>query len=144
MPAARRPATRSTGLRRGVGTAGLAAAYAEAAVDLPAYLGGQGYFPAGLPVLQAAIARRTTRAGCRPPPSRCSSPPARCRRPRWSRALGGPGDRVVVESPAYPNAVQALTQRGARLVAAPVDPDGWDLDAVASVLRWPRPRAWPT
>ena len=35
---------------------GLAAAYAEAAAELPAYLGGHGYFPAGLPSLQAAIA----------------------------------------------------------------------------------------
>ena len=35
---------------------GLAAAYADAAADLPAYLGGHGYFPAGLPQLQRAIA----------------------------------------------------------------------------------------
>ena len=35
---------------------GLAAAYAEAAAELPAYLGGHGYFPAGLPQLQEAIA----------------------------------------------------------------------------------------
>ena len=35
----------------------LAAAYAEAVALLPAYLGGHGYFPAGLPELQAAIAR---------------------------------------------------------------------------------------
>src|SRR3954449_10070727 len=36
---------------------GLARAYAEAAADLPCYLGGHGYFPAGLPQLQQAIAR---------------------------------------------------------------------------------------
>src|SRR4051794_32681318 len=35
---------------------GLARAYAEAAADLPCYLGGHGYFPAGLPELQQAIA----------------------------------------------------------------------------------------
>src|SRR3954470_260605 len=36
----------------------IATAYAEAASMLPAYLGGHGYFPAGLPELQAAIAAR--------------------------------------------------------------------------------------
>jgi DNA-binding transcriptional MocR family regulator len=35
---------------------GIAQAYAEAAAELPAYLGGHGYFPAGLPLLQQAIA----------------------------------------------------------------------------------------
>src|SRR3954453_2409188 len=35
---------------------GIARAYADAATDLPAYLGGHGYFPAGLPELQQAIA----------------------------------------------------------------------------------------
>ena len=34
----------------------IATAYAEAVVRLPAYLGGHGYYPAGLPELQAAIA----------------------------------------------------------------------------------------
>ena len=36
---------------------GIATAYPEAAAELPAYLGGHGYFPAGLPQLQAAISR---------------------------------------------------------------------------------------
>ena len=35
---------------------GIAAAYADAAASLPAHLGGHGYYPAGLPDLQAAIA----------------------------------------------------------------------------------------
>src|SRR5689334_3787683 len=34
----------------------IATAYAEAATRLPAYLGGHGYFPSGLPELQVAIA----------------------------------------------------------------------------------------
>ena len=44
----------------------IASAYAEAAARLPAYLGGHGYFPAGLPELQARSPRCTTRADCRP------------------------------------------------------------------------------
>src|SRR5699024_3458932 len=35
---------------------GVAAAYAAAAAELPAYLRGHGYFPAGMPRLQAALA----------------------------------------------------------------------------------------
>ena len=44
-----------------------------------------------------------------------------------AQALTAPGDRVVVEAPVYPNATQALSHRSARLVAAPVDPGGWDI-----------------
>src|ERR687896_676526 len=42
---------------------GVAAAYAQAAAELPAYLGGHGYFPAGLPQLQSAIAATYERRG---------------------------------------------------------------------------------
>ena len=71
---------------------GLAAAYAEAAADLPAYLGGHGYFPAGLP---AAAARdrgdvRRPRAA-RPTPTRSWSPPApSARRRSWRRRSPAP------------------------------------------------------
>lgn len=43
--------------------------------------------------------------------------------------LLGRGDRVVVETPTYPHAVDALRRAGARLVAVPVTTgEGWDLD----------------
>jgi DNA-binding transcriptional MocR family regulator len=54
--------------------------------------------------------------------------------------LTGPGDRVLVESPVYPNAADALRRSGARLRPAPVDPDGWDLDATTALLRQTAPR----
>ena len=44
------------------------------------------------------------------------------------RALLGRGDRVVVESPTYPNTVDALRRGGARLVPLAMDRDGWDVD----------------
>ena len=85
--------------------------------------------------------RRTTPAGCRPRPSRSWSPPARSPRRRSSRRPSPrTGDRVVVESPTYPNATQAVRHAGARLVPAAVDPDGWDLDALAATLRQSSPR----
>ena len=119
----------------------LAAAYAEAAVLLPAYLGGHGYFPAGLPELQAAIALTYEARGLPTDPAQIMvTPGALAAAAIVARALTGPGDRVLVESPVYPNATEALRTSGARLAASPVDPDGWDLDAVRAALRQSSPR----
>ena len=57
-----------------------------------------------------------------------------------AQAFTSPGDRVLVESPTYPNATDALRHAGARLTPCPVDPEGWDLDAVAATLRQTSPR----
>jgi DNA-binding transcriptional MocR family regulator len=119
----------------------LAAAYAEAVAQLPAYLGGHGYFPAGLPELQAAIARTYDERGLPTDPGQVMvTPGALAAAAIVARALAGPGDRVLVESPVYPNATEALRNSGARLAASPVDPDGWDLDAVRAALRQTAPR----
>ncbi|MBA8804205.1 DNA-binding transcriptional MocR family regulator [Nocardioides ginsengisegetis] len=120
---------------------GLAAAYVEAAADLPAYLGGHGYFPAGLPELQAAVAASYDARGLPTAPEQIMvTPGALSAASIVARACAGPGDRVVVESPVYPNATQAIRHSGVRLVASPVDPDGWDLDAVGATLRQASPR----
>ncbi len=47
---------------------------------------------------------------------------------------------MLVESPTYPNATDALRHSGARLVPAAVDPDGWDLDAIGATVRQSAPR----
>jgi len=49
-------------------------------------------------------------------------------------------DRALVESPGYPNGHAALRRAGARWVGAPMDVDGWDLDAIGRVVRDARPR----
>ncbi len=121
--------------------AGLSAAYAEAAGDLPPYLAGHGYFPAGLPALQAAVAASYDARGLPTDPEQVLVVPgALAATALVEQALGGPGVRVVVDSPSYPNAAQALARRGARLVPSPVDPEGWDVDAAARVLREARAR----
>lgn len=120
--------------------AGLAAAYAEAVAELPAYLGGHGYFPAGLPRLQAAIAAAYDARGLPTDPAQVMvTPGALSAAGIVAAAYAGRGERVLVESPVYPNATQALRRAGARLVEAPVDPGGWDLDAVGAVLQQARP-----
>ncbi|CUR56527.1 Transcriptional regulator, GntR family with aminotransferase domain protein [metagenome] len=119
---------------------GVASAYAAAVEELPAHLGGHGYFPAGIPVLQAAIAATYAARGLPTRPEQIMvTPGALTAAAIVAQALTGPGDRLLVESPVYPNATQALRQNGARLVPSAVDPDGWDLDAIAATLQQTRP-----
>ena len=58
-----------------------------------------------------------------------------------AQAFTGPGDRVLVESPGLPqrHPGDPPRRRPAR-PASPVDPDGWDLDAVGAALRQTAPR----
>lgn len=119
---------------------GVAAAYAEAVADLPAYLGGHGYFPTGLPALQAAIAATYDARGLPTEPAQVLVVPgALSALMVVAQALVTTGDRVVVESPGYPNAHAALRRAGARPVALPMDVDGWDLDAVGRIVRQAEP-----
>ncbi len=115
---------------------GVAAAYAEAVRELPAYLSGTGYFPLGVDGLREAIAESYARRGVPTSPGQIMvTPGALSAATVIAQALTRPGDRVVVESPTYPNATQALATAGARLVPAPVDPGGWDLDAMVATVR---------
>lgn len=119
---------------------GLLAAVAEATADLPACLGGHGYFPAGLPALQAAIAAGYEARGLPTAPEQVIvTPGALSAAAIVARGLARRGTRVLVESPVYPNATEAIRHAGARLVASPVDQDGWDVPAVAATLRQVRP-----
>jgi DNA-binding transcriptional MocR family regulator len=120
---------------------GVAQAYVDAVAELPAYLGGHGYFPAGLPRLQQAIATTYADRGLPTDPEQIMvTPGALAAVSIVADALTGAGDRVLVESPVYPNATNALRRAGARLRPAPVDPDGWDLDTTAALLRQAAPR----
>ena len=120
---------------------GIAEAYATAAAELPAYLGGHGYFPAGLPELQSAIAAAYEQRGLPTEPGQVLvTNGALSAISVVAQAFAGPGDRVLVDSPGYPNATLAIRHSGARVTGSPVDPDGWDLDAVAATLRQVAPR----
>lgn len=120
----------------------LASAYASAVAALPAYLAGHGYFPLGLPELREAIAERYRRRGLPTTSDQVLvTSGAIAAIAASAQALLGPGDRALVESPVYPNAVTSLRRAGARVVTVPVDPDGWDLDAMDAALRQAAPRA---
>lgn len=120
---------------------GMAARYAEAAAELPAHLGGHGYFPAGMPALQAAIAATYDARGLPTDPAQVIvTPGALAASAVVGAALAGPRERVLMESPTYPNAVRALRTGGGRLATLTLDPSGWDLDAVGGALARHKPR----
>lgn len=119
---------------------GIAEAYAAAAAELPAYLGGHGYFPVGLPALQAAIAATYDARGLPTLPEQIMvTSGALAAAAIAAQALVGGGDRVLVETPTYPNGAEALRRAGGRLVPVPVEPDGWDLDGMVATVRQTRP-----
>lgn len=119
---------------------GLVRAYAEAVADLPPYLGGHGYYPAGLPQLQAAIAATYEARGLPTDPVQIVvTPGALSAAAIVAQAMAGPGAHVLVESPVYPNATQAIKCAGAWLHPSHVDPSGWDVAAIAATLRQVRP-----
>jgi DNA-binding transcriptional MocR family regulator len=122
--------------------AGIAPAYEAAVAELPSYLPGTGYYPSGLPALREALARRYTERGLPTAPDQVVvTAGALAGVAVAARALVSTGDRVLMESPTYPNAIATLQRTGARLAGVDVDPSGWDVDSVTAALRQVGPRA---
>ncbi len=118
--------------------AGIADAYARAAEDLGAYLCGTGYYPSGLPVLRQRIADRfTTRGLATTPDQVLVTPGALAAVAIALRALIQRRDRVLVETPTYPNAIATLEGAGARIVPHPIDhvDHDWEVDALARTVQ---------
>jgi len=108
---------------------------------LPRYLPSTGYSPAGLPELREAIAERYTRRGTPTTPDQVLvTTGAQQAIHLLVHAHAGPGDRVLVEHPTYPHAIDAVRAASARPVVVPSGPDGTDLDLFASTLRQASPR----
>ncbi|MVW71422.1 PLP-dependent aminotransferase family protein [Bordetella sp. 15P40C-2] len=57
-----------------------------------------------------------------------------------SRVMLQPGDHVIIESPAFPNSVQALRYTGATVHTVPSGPDGVDIDALDEMAARIRPK----
>lgn len=126
----------------GSAPSGIAAHYEAAVAELPAYLAGHGYFPAGLPALQEQIAADYAARGLPTDPDQILvTPGALSATAIVAQALTSPGDRLLVDSPVYPNATNALTSRGARLVISPVDASGFDIPGMVATVRQAAPRA---
>lgn len=109
---------------------GLAGVIGEVASTAPALVARVGYDVLGRIELRRAIADRYTQRGIPTEPGEVLvTTGAQSAIHLIASVLIGRGDRVVVETPTYPHAVDALRAAGARLVGVPVTTgEGWDLD----------------
>jgi DNA-binding transcriptional MocR family regulator len=115
----------------------LPAAVATAAGRLAPYLLGDGYEPAGLPVLREAVAARFTARGVRTRPEQILITNGSLHGlDLLLRLLVGPGDRVITELPTYPGALDAIRANGGRVMPVPMDPNGgWQVGQLQATLR---------
>ncbi|WP_432543494.1 MocR-like transcription factor YczR [Kineococcus sp. SYSU DK002] len=124
----------------------VADAVEAAAADLRAHLPGDGYELLGVPALRQAVADRYTARGL---PTTAEEVlvtlGAQHAVGLLCRATLRPGDRVLVESPGYPHALDAARAAGGRPVAVPVtaatagDPGGWDETVLDDAFTRTRP-----
>lgn len=116
-------------------------AYLAALDALPRHLSGTGYSPLGLPVLREAVARWYTDRGTPTSPDQVLiTTGAQQAIHLLVTAHAGPGDRVVVEHPTYPHAIDVVRSVGARPVPVPSGGSGLDIDLLESTLRQVSPR----
>jgi DNA-binding transcriptional MocR family regulator len=125
-------------------TPGLILAFDAARRALGAHVSGHGYSERGLLVLRERIAHRYTARGLPTTPAQVMiTNGAHHAFVLALRMLVGPGDRVLVEQPTYPNALEAI--RAAHAIAVPVAVDafgghGWDIAGIDAALRQLAPR----
>jgi DNA-binding transcriptional MocR family regulator len=115
---------------------GILAAYEAAVQELPRHLCGTGYHPGGLPELRTELAERYTARGVATDPEQIIvTGGALAGSAVAARALVGAGDRVVAESPGYPNVLATFRRAGARLTGVPVAPTGNDVAVFSDAVR---------
>ncbi|MFG2720852.1 PLP-dependent aminotransferase family protein [Streptomyces sp. NPDC048416] len=119
----------------------LAAAFELAGAELARHAATTGYHPHGLPELRAAVAERYTLRGLPTRPEQILiTTGAQSAVSLVVNLLGRPGDRALVESPSYPNGLDAVRHAGLRITPVPVTEDGWDSELVECTLRQTAPR----
>ncbi|WP_328730807.1 PLP-dependent aminotransferase family protein [Streptomyces caniferus] len=100
-----------------------------------------GYHPYGLPELRAVIAERFTRRGLATVPEQILvTAGAQHALTLVLGLLCRPGDRVMVENPSYPNALDAMRRARLRALPVPVTDSGWDIGIIESTFRQAAPR----
>ena len=120
---------------------GLHRAYREALRALSAHLPTHGYAPLGLAVLRDVIAERYTKRGLPTDAEQIMvTLGAQHAFGLIVRVLVSAGDRVLVDHPTYPHALDALRGAACRLVPVPLSDEGWDVDAVGAAIRQTAPR----
>jgi DNA-binding transcriptional MocR family regulator len=116
------------------------AAFHRAVEQLPGYLAGAGYHPAGLPELREAVASSYAARGLPTDADQIViTPGALAAITIGARALVRSGARVLLESPTYPNAIATFARSGARTFGVDVGAT-WASD-VSAAVRQLRPAA---
>ncbi|MEV0049729.1 PLP-dependent aminotransferase family protein [Saccharopolyspora shandongensis] len=119
----------------------LCAAVDQARLRFAEQLSGHGYQPHGLPELRERIAERYAKRGLPTNPDQILvTSGAQHGFALLLRMLVSPGERVLVEHPTYPNALEAIRGLNVAPVAVPMVEDGWDLELLAASLRQTSPR----
>lgn len=109
--------------------------------DVAALTATHGYLPPGLRELRAAVADRFSRSGVPTTEEQVLvTTGAHQAISLIARHVLQPGETVLVESPTFPGALDALRGTGARLVPIPVDDDGPRVDAIADLATRTSPR----
>lgn len=121
---------------------GLPGLYVEAAAQASSVLARPGYDMVGAPGLREAIAARYEQRGLPTDPDQIVvTNGAQSAISLIAATFVRRGDRVMIETPTYPHAAEALRRRDARLVSVPVShEDGWDVERAEHVFR----RAMPS
>ncbi|QTR01239.1 PLP-dependent aminotransferase family protein [Saccharothrix algeriensis] len=120
---------------------GTAAAFDAVRLRLTEHLGSHGYYEQGLPELRRRIAQRYEARGLPTSPDQIVvTSGAQHALALALRLLTGPGDRVLVEQPSYPNALDAIKAVSAIPVPVAMTPTGWDLPGIAAAFRQAAPR----
>jgi DNA-binding transcriptional MocR family regulator len=119
----------------------LSSAAHRAAARLARHTPQRGYVAAGLPELRSAVAARFTERGV---PTAADeiliTAGAQHALHLLLALLATPGDRVVVDAPAYPRSLAAIGAARARAVAVPLTATGWDADAWGQTIALSQPR----
>jgi DNA-binding transcriptional MocR family regulator len=125
---------------------GLAETAMLAAADLPRHLGDSGFDPLGLPELRRALADRYRSRGLPTEPEQIMvTVGAQHAIALLARVLVNRGDRVLIETPTYPHAYEALRAAGGRLMPVAVTAGlpgvdaGWDEPALLQTLERSNP-----
>jgi len=122
--------------------AGVTAAYERALSELPRHLATPGYHPHGLPEARAAVAAWFEGRGLPTTPEQVvMTSGAHAGLSAVLRAELEVGDRVLIESPTYPNAIVGVRRSSYRAVPTQLTAHGWDVDAMELGLRQSGARA---
>jgi DNA-binding transcriptional MocR family regulator len=118
------------------------AAFATALAELPRYLPLHGYHPGGLPDLRARIAERYTARGLPTTAEQVLVTAGALHGVSTAlQTLLQRGQRLLLEQPTYPNALDAARALGVRILPTALDPDDADawLSAAERTLAGARP-----